>query len=102
LKDLTVPKLQNISAFVNDAKNLANLKVENVTTSEFANFDFSSISMRLKCLQNCEIFVSTNICQDQHDWAKVINANFQPWTKVVIYQLSQGLSWVFETAGANH
>ena len=102
LKELTVPKLQNISAFVNDAKNLANLKVENVTASEFANFDFSSISMRLKCLQNCEIFVSTNICQDQLDWAKVINENFQPWTKVVIHQPSQGLSWVFETAGANH
>ena len=102
LKKLTVPKLQNISAFVNDAKNLANLKVENVTASEFANFDFSSISMRLKCLQNCEILVTTNICQDQLDWAKVINENFQPWTKVVIHQPSQGLSWVFETAGANH
>ena len=102
LKKLTVPKLQNISAFVNDAKNLANLKIENVTASEFADFDFSSISMRLKCLQNCEIFVSTNICQDQLDWAKVINENFQPWTKVVIHQPSQGLSWVFETAGANH
>ena len=102
LKELTVPKLQNISAFVNDAKNLANLKVENVTASEFANFDFSSISMKLKRLQKCEIFVSTNICQDQLDWAKVINENFQPWTKVVIHQPSQGLSWVFETAGANH
>ena len=102
LKKLTVPKLRNISAFVKDSKNLANLKVENVTASEFSNFDFSSISMRLKCLQNCEIFVTTNICQDQHNWAKVINENFQPWTKVVIHQPSQGLSWVFETAGANH
>jgi hypothetical protein len=96
LKELTVPKLQHISAFVNDAKNFVSLKVENVTASEFTNFDFSSISMKLKGLQKCEIFVSTNICQDQQDWAKVIDENFQPWTKVVIYQLSAWQSYQTE------
>ena len=88
LKELTVPKLQHISAFINDAKDLTNLKVENVTALEFTSFDFSSMSMKLKRLQKCEIFVITNICQDRHDWAKIVDQNFQPWTKVVIYQLS--------------
>ena len=91
-----MPKLQNISAFINDAKDLANLKAANVTALEFTSFDFSSISMGLKRLQKCEIFVSTNICQDQHDWAKVIDENFQPWTKVVIYQLSAWQSYQTE------
>ena len=96
LKELIVPKLQHISAFVNDAKHFVSLKVENVTTSEFTNFDFSSISMKLKRLKKCEIFVSTNICQDQNDWTKVIDENFQPWTKVVIYQLSVWQSYQTE------
>lgn len=88
-----MPKLQN---FINDAKDLTNLKAANVTALEFTSFDFSSISMGLKHLQKCEIFVSTNICQDQHDWAKVIDENFQPWTKVVIYQLSAWQSYQTE------
>ena len=96
LKELTVSKLQHISAFINDAKDLTNLKVKNVTTSEFTNFDFSSISMKLKRLQNCEIFVNTIICQEQTEWAKIIDENFQPWTKVVIYQLSAWQSYQTE------
>ena len=52
--------------------------------------------MGLKRLQKCEIFVSTNICQDQHVWAKVIDENFQPWTKVVVYQLSAWQSYQTE------
>ena len=92
LKELIVPQLQNISAFINDAKNLTNLKVEFVTnTLEFFSFDFSSIFMKLKHLQKCEIFVRTIICQ-QYDWAKIIDEYFQPMTKVVVYQLSNSLT----------
>ena len=88
LKELTVPKLKHISSFVSDAKDLTNLKVENVTNElEFFSFDFSNILTNLIHLQNCEIFVKTIICH-QYDWAKFINANFQPRTKVVVYQLS--------------
>ena len=90
LKELIVPKLQNISSFIkfNNAKNLTNLKVDFVTnTLEFFSFDFSNIFMKLKNLQKCEIFVRTMICQ-QYDWAKIIDEYFQPMTKVVIYQLS--------------
>ena len=89
LKELIVPKLQNISSFIkfNNAKNLTNLKVDFVTnTLEFFSFDFSNIFMKLKHLQKCEIFVRTIICQ-QYDWAKIIDDNFQPMTKVVVYQL---------------
>ena len=92
LKELIVPKLQNISAFVNDSKNLTNLKVDHVmNTLEFFSFDFSNIFMKLKHLQKCEIFVRTTICQ-QYDWAKIIDEYFQPVTKVVVYQLSNSLT----------
>ena len=92
LKELIIPKLQNISAFINDAKKLTNLKVDFVTnTLEFFSFDFSSIFMKLKSLQKCEIFVRTIICQ-QYDWAKIIDEYFQPMTKVVVYQLSNFLT----------
>ena len=88
LKELIVPKLQNISAFVNDAKNLTNLKVESVAnTLEFFSFDFSNIFMKLQRLRKCEIFVRTIVYQT-YDWAKIVDENFQPMTKVVVYQLS--------------
>ena len=89
LKALIVPKLKHISSFVSDAKDLTNLKVENVTNElEFFCFDFSSILTNLIHLQNCEIFVMTIICHRYNDWPKFINENFQPSTKVVVYQLS--------------
>ena len=63
LKELIVPKLQNISAFVNDAKNLTRLKVDNVThTLEFFSFDFSSVFVKLKRLRECKILVRTINC----------------------------------------
>ena len=88
LKELIVPKLKHVSSFVSDAKDLANLKVEKVNSAlEFFCFDFSSIFMNLIYLQNCEIFVMTIIRHQYNDWAKFINENFQPRTKVVVYQL---------------
>ena len=60
-------------------------------TLEFFSFDFSNIFMKLKHLQKCEIFVRTIICQ-QYDWAKIIDDNFQPMTKVVVYQLFNSLT----------
>ena len=91
LKELIVPKLKHVSSFISNAKDLTDLKVENVTNAlEFFCFDFSSIFMNLTRLQNCEIFVKTIIscCYQYNDWAKFINENFQPRTKVVVYQLS--------------
>ena len=88
LKELIVPKLRHISSFISDAKGLTTLKVENLANAlEFFCFDFSSIFMNLKHLQNCEFFVRTIICH-QYDWAKFINENFQPRTKVLVYELS--------------
>ena len=88
LKELIVPKLKHVSSFVSDAKDLTNLKVENVNSAlEFFSFDFSNIFMNLIYLQNCEIFVMTIIRHQYNDWAKFINENFQPRTKVVVYQL---------------
>ena len=89
LKELIVPQLKHTSSFISDAKDLTNLKVQDVTNAlEFFCFDFSSIFMNLKHLQNFEICVSTIIICQQYDWAKFINENFQPRTKVVVYQLS--------------
>ena len=88
LKKLIVPKLKHISSFVSGAKNLTNLKVENVTNAvEFFCFDFSGIFMNFIYLQNFEIFVIKIFCHQDNDWAKFINENFQPRTKVVVYQL---------------
>ena len=89
LKKLIVPKLKHISSFVSGAKELTNLKVENVTNAlEFFCFDFSSIFMNLIYLQNCEISVMTIFCHQDNDWTKFINENFRPRTRVVVYQLS--------------
>ena len=91
LKELIVPKLKHVSSFISNAKDLTDLKVENVRNAlEFFCFDFSSIFMNLVRLQNCEIFVKTIItcCHQYNDWTKIINENFQPRTKVVVYQLS--------------
>ena len=59
LKNLTVPKLENIAAFSYDSKQLTTLKVEDVSISEFNSFDFSRISVKLKQLETCEIYISS-------------------------------------------
>ena len=59
LKNLTVPKLENIAALTYDSKQLTRLKVEDVLVSEFNTFDFSSISLKLKQLETCEIYITS-------------------------------------------
>ena len=48
--------------------------------------------MKLKHLQKCEIFVRVIFCHQYGCWAKIIDENFQPMTKVVVYQLSNSLT----------
>ena len=91
LRELIVPKLKHISAFIRDSKSLTTLIVHSVTTAEFNNIHLQRICDKLHDLKYCRIFL-TNFHQFKtySKWSNFIDENFHQQTKVVIYQKKAG------------
>ena len=59
LRELIVPNLKQISAFIKDSKSITTLIIHSVTTAEFNNIHLQRISDKLHKLKYCRIFLTS-------------------------------------------